>query len=50
MTDWSVALSANGSTLAVGAEYEDSAATGVNNTVPGQGDNSAAFAGAVCMY
>lgn len=47
---WSVALSADGSTLAVGANGEYSAATGVNNTVPGQGDNSAPSAGAVYLY
>ncbi len=46
----SVTLSGDGNTLAVGAYFEDSAATGVNNTVPGQGDNSALDAGAVYVY
>ncbi len=46
----SVALSRDGSTLAVGAYLEASAATGVNNTAPGQGDNSAPLAGAVYLY
>jgi hypothetical protein len=46
----SVALSGDGNTLAVGAQFEDSAATGVNNTVPGQGDNAALDAGAVYVY
>ena len=45
-----VALSADGNTLAVGAFGEDSAATGVNNTTPGQSDNTASFAGAVYLY
>ncbi len=43
----SVALSGDGNTLAVGAELEDSAATGVDGA---QGDNSAANAGAVYLY
>jgi hypothetical protein len=43
----SVALSADGSTLAVGAFIEDSAATGVDGT---QSDNSAGWAGAVYVY
>ncbi|MEK6749262.1 MAG: hypothetical protein AABY83_08660 [Pseudomonadota bacterium] len=46
----SVALSADGNTLAVGTPNEDSAATGVNNTAPGQADNSALGAGAVYVY
>ena len=44
---WSVALSGDGSTLAVGASYEHSAATGINGN---QGDNSTAGAGAVYMF
>lgn len=47
---YSVSLSADGHTLAVGAHLEDSAATGVNDTVLGQGDNSASDAGAVFVY
>ena len=43
----SVSLSSNGNTLAVGAQYEDSAATGIGGT---QADNSAAEAGAVYVY
>lgn len=43
----SVALSANGNTLAVGAVGEDSAATGINGD---EGDNSAEYAGAVYMF
>jgi hypothetical protein len=46
----SVALSNDGSTMAVGALGEASAGTGIDNTVPGQGDNSAAGAGAVYLY
>jgi trimeric autotransporter adhesin len=42
---WSVSLS--GDTLAVGAFYEDSAATGVNGN---QADNSAADSGAVYLF
>jgi hypothetical protein len=45
-----IALSNDGSTMAVGALGEASAGTGINNTVPGQGDNSAAGAGAVYLY
>jgi len=48
--DWfgdSVALSADGSTLGVGAPYEDSAATGVGGD---QGDDSAPGAGAVYVF
>jgi hypothetical protein len=44
---WSVALSRDGSTLAVGAQTEGSAATGVNGD---QADNSAADAGAVYVF
>jgi cysteine-rich repeat protein len=43
----SVALSADGSTLAVGAPVEASAATGINGN---QADNSALFAGAVYVF
>jgi len=43
----SVALSADGSTLAVGANREDSAATGIDGE---QADNSAADAGAVYVF
>ncbi len=48
--DWfgfSLALSADGSTLAVGAVFEDSAATGIDGN---QADNSAANAGAVYVF
>ena len=44
---WSVALSADGSTLAVGAYGESSAATGINGN---QVDNSAPDAGAVYVF
>ena len=44
---WSVALSANGDTLAVGARWEDSNATGVGGN---PNDNSARNAGAVYLY
>ncbi len=44
---WSVALSGDGNTLAVGAKYEDSMATGIN----GDGtNNSAGTSGAVYVY
>jgi HJR/Mrr/RecB family endonuclease len=43
----SVALSSSGSTLAVGARFEDSAATGVGGD---QSDNSAVDAGAVYVF
>lgn len=43
----SVALSADGSTLAVGAFGEDSGATGIDGN---QADNSAGFAGAVYVF
>jgi hypothetical protein len=43
----SVALSADGSTLAVGAEYEGSRATGIDGN---QADNSAQSAGAVYVF
>jgi len=45
----SVALSGDGNTLAVGAYFEDSAATGINDTT-GQADNSAIDAGAVYVF
>jgi len=44
---WSVALSADGSTLAVGAYLEDSNATGIGGN---QADNSASGAGAVYVF
>jgi hypothetical protein len=44
---FSVALSSDGSTLAVGAPNEASAATGIDGN---QADNSAAFAGAVYVF
>jgi len=44
---YSVALSADGSTLAVGARGESSAATGIGGN---QADNSASFAGAVYVF
>jgi cysteine-rich repeat protein len=44
---WSVALSADGSTLAVGARGEDSAATGIGGN---QADDSAGNAGAVYVF
>ncbi|NKE69292.1 integrin [Nitrospiraceae bacterium HYJII51-Mn-bac16s-1-B09] len=44
---YSVALSADGNTLAVGARYEASAATGINGN---QADNSANNAGAVYLF
>ncbi len=45
-----VALSADGNTLAIGSQGEDSAATGINNTNPGPGDRTADFAGAVFVF
>ena len=44
---YAVALSNDGSTLAVGAMYEDSAATGINSN---QSDNAATDSGAVYVY
>ena len=44
---WTVALSADGNTLAVGANFEDSNATGVGGD---QNDNSAEQAGAVYVF
>jgi len=46
----SVAVSGDGNTLAVGTPFEASNTTGVNNTSPGQGSNSAIDAGAVHLY
>ncbi|MFZ5698125.1 MAG: hypothetical protein ACOY9J_05305 [Pseudomonadota bacterium] len=46
---YTLALSADGSTLAVGAPYEKSAATGVNGS-GAENDNAAAAAGAVYLY
>ncbi len=45
-----VAISADGNTLAVGSQGEDSAATGINNVTPGPGDRNADFAGAVFVF
>ncbi|MGH9257569.1 MAG: FG-GAP repeat protein [Vicinamibacterales bacterium] len=55
---WSVALSQDGSTLAIGAQSEASAATGIDPPSPGgfggtggnQADNSAADAGAAYVF
>ena len=44
---FALALSADGNTLAVGAEREDSSATGIGGA---QADNSAPYAGAVYMF
>lgn len=44
---FSVAVSADGNTLAVGAPYESSAATGINGD---QNDNSAGLSGAVYVF
>jgi hypothetical protein len=44
---WAVALSGDGTTLAVGARKEDSSATGIDGD---QSDNSASGAGAVYVY
>ena len=46
----SVALSADGMTLAVGANGEDSSATGVHSDGSGQGNDSASGAGAVYVF
>ncbi len=43
----SVSLSADGNTLAVGAEYEDSSATGIDGS---EADNSALWSGAVYLF
>ena len=45
---WSVALSADGGTLAVSAAYEDSKTTGINNGA--QDDNSEQYAGAAYLF
>lgn len=45
-----LALSENGNTLVVGAPGEDSASTGINDTTPGEGDNSASASGAVYVF
>ncbi len=45
-----IALSDDGNTLAVAAEYEDSIATDINNISPGSFDNSADNAGAVFIF
>ena len=47
---YAVALSVDGKTLVVGSTSETSAATGVNNTTPGQGDTSIPTAGAAYVY
>jgi len=44
---WSVALSSDGNTLAVGADLEESTATGIGGS---QADNSAGDSGAVYVY
>jgi len=44
---WAIAISTDGSTLAVGAPAEDSAATGIGGN---QGDNSATDSGAVYIF
>jgi hypothetical protein len=44
---WEVALSADGTTLAVGTSWEDSSATGINGD---QADDSARFSGAVYLF
>lgn len=45
-----LALSGDGNTLAVGSAFEASAATGINNTNPGQADNSQTNVGAVYVF
>ena len=47
---YSVGLSSDGSTLAVGARGEASSATGVHTDNVGQGDNSASSSGAVYVF
>lgn len=44
---WSITLSGNGDTMAVGAPYEDSATEGIDG---GQADNTASEAGAVYVF
>lgn len=46
----SVAISADGTTLAVGSPGEDSSATGVNNSNPGPADTNADSSGAVFVF
>jgi hypothetical protein len=46
----SVSLSSDGNTLAVGASYEDSNATGITGIGEDEGDNSAPNAGAVYVF
>jgi len=51
--DWfgrAVSLSGNGDMLAVGAEWEDSAATGVSTDGSGEADNTADNSGAVYVF
>ena len=43
-------VSISGTTFAAGAFYEAGAGTGINNTVPGQGDNTASASGAVYVF
>ena len=45
-----VSLSADGNSLAVGAEFEDSNTVGVSNDGSGEADNSANSAGAVYVF
>ena len=47
---WSVSLSADGNTLAVGAYLEDSGATGISTDGTGEADNSLPFSGAVYVF
>ncbi|HEU4729734.1 MAG TPA: integrin, partial [Kofleriaceae bacterium] len=47
--DFGISVALSGDTLAVGAEYEDSGATGVNPAI-GQADNSTSQAGAVYVF
>jgi hypothetical protein len=44
---WTLALSGDGNTLAVGAPYEDSSASGINGT---QSDNASSDSGAVYVF
>ncbi len=46
---WYMAFNDIGDTLAISAQYEDSCATGVNNTLLGQADNNCTDAGAVYL-
>ncbi|NOX92640.1 MAG: hyalin, partial [Gammaproteobacteria bacterium] len=51
--DWfgrTVSLSGDGNTLAVGADREDSAATGISTDANGENDNTAENAGAVYVF